>query len=882
MKPNPGSGLALTHFCPAAPRQEPNLLAMSTKKSQDKSADSAARRARAAERLRRQGSKGAGQRTDADAARLLHELEVHQIELEMQNEELRAARASVEALAAEFTELYDFAPVGYFSLDREGTIRRVNLAGATLLGAERSALIERRFASFVALGDRTAFGAFLQRVFAGHAKESCEVALERQGHPPRHLSVEGILTEDGRECRAAALDITVHRQAEEQVRLANAEAQGQLDLSEQPRRALLSLAEDQAAAMESLRRAEERIRTLAAMSSDFFWETDAEHRMSRRLDGGKKSRVTAFLDGSHLGQRRWELPHVSPDEAGWQAHRAVLDAHLPFRDFALSRLGADGTERHMLISGDPVFDASGAFKGYIGTGTDITERKRQELHIQRLNRVLAVLSEINSAIVRIRDRGELFREVCRIAVERGGYVVAWVGLLDPDTLEVVTTACAGIDPDSLIAKANNSARADSPLGQGLVGRAIREKRAVYSNNLETELGAGSERRKEALRLGYRSLVVLPLRVEGRVVATLSLFAREAGFFTEEELRLLNELAEDVSFALYHIGQEAALRAGEEQFRGLVEQSIAGIYIIQDGKFRYVNPRFAEIFGYASAEDLIGRDGLDVVAEQDRARILEIRRSNLAGELQSSAYPFTGVKKDGSSVEIGTHASRATYRGRPAVIGLMQDISEKKRAEDQIRVYVGQLRGAFLSTVQVATSLSEMRDPYTAGHARRVGEIAVAIGAELGLDANAQEGLRVAGYLHDIGKISIPTEILSRPGGLGALEFSLIKEHAQASYDILKNVEFSWPVAEVAHQHHERMDGSGCPQGLKGEAILLESRIMAVADVVEAMASDRPYRPGLGIVKALAEIERGSGSVYDAAVAAACLKLFREKSYVIPA
>ncbi len=212
---------------------------------------------------------------------------------------------------------------------------------------------------------------------------------------------------------------------------------------------------------------------------------------------------------------------------------------------------------------------------------------------------------------------------------------------------------------------------------------------------------------------------------------------------------------------------------------------------------------------------------------------------------------------------------------------MQDISEKKRAEEQINHYIVQLENTFMRTVEIVTTLSEMRDPYTAGHERRVGEIAVAIGAELGFDARRQEGLRVAGYLHDIGKITIPSEILVKPGKLSPIEFLLLQGHAQASYDILKDVEFPWPVAQVALQHHERLDGSGYPQGLKGEAILLEARIMAVADVVEAMSSHRPYRPEIGIDKALAEIKRGRGSVYDLVVADACLKLFCEKGYIIP-
>jgi PAS domain S-box-containing protein len=328
--------------------------------------------------------------------------------------------------------------------------------------------------------------------------------------------------------------------------------------------------------------------------------------------------------------------------------------------------------------------------------------------------------------------------------------------------------------------------------------------------------------------------------------------------------------------------EDSLRAAEEQFRGLVEQSIAGIYIIQDEKFAYVNRRFAEILGYDSASELVGRDPLSLVVESDRATVLENMRKRLDGEVRSVSYSYTAMRKDSTLIDVGVHGSRATHAGNPAVIGLMQDISEKKRAEKEIQRYVAQLEKAFMSTVRVATTLSEMRDPYTAGHERRVAEIAVAIGREFGFDDRRLEGLRVAGYLHDVGKMTIPSEILSKPGRLSAIEFQLIQGHAKASYDVLKDVEFPWPVAQVVLQHHERMDGSGYPQGLKGEAIMLEARIMAVSDVVEAMSSHRPYRPGLGIEKALAEIERGRGTAYDTEAADACLRLFRDKGYVVPA
>jgi HD-GYP domain-containing protein (c-di-GMP phosphodiesterase class II) len=174
----------------------------------------------------------------------------------------------------------------------------------------------------------------------------------------------------------------------------------------------------------------------------------------------------------------------------------------------------------------------------------------------------------------------------------------------------------------------------------------------------------------------------------------------------------------------------------------------------------------------------------------------------------------------------------------------------------------------------------MRDPYTAGHHRRSADLARAIGREMGLPEDQVEGLRLAGTIHDVGKIGIPADILSKPTRLSEIEFSLIQSHSQIGYDILAGIEFAWPIAKIVNQHHERMDGSGYPQGLKNGDILLESRILAVADVIEAMASHRPYRPSLGIEAALKEIEDKKGVLYDPAVVTACLALFRENRYVL--
>jgi HD-GYP domain-containing protein (c-di-GMP phosphodiesterase class II) len=173
---------------------------------------------------------------------------------------------------------------------------------------------------------------------------------------------------------------------------------------------------------------------------------------------------------------------------------------------------------------------------------------------------------------------------------------------------------------------------------------------------------------------------------------------------------------------------------------------------------------------------------------------------------------------------------------------------------------------------------EMKDPYTAGHERRMTNLARTVATEMGLPPEKIEGLRMAGVIHDIGKITLPTELLSKPTKLSTIEFSLIKEHVRLGYDILKDVESPWPLAEMILQHHERMDGSGYPRGLKGEEILIEARILAVTDVVEAMASHRPYRPALGLDAALEEIEKNRGILYDKAVVDVCMRVFRDKGY----
>jgi PAS domain S-box-containing protein len=214
----------------------------------------------------------------------------------------------------------------------------------------------------------------------------------------------------------------------------------------------------------------------------------------------------------------------------------------------------------------------------------------------------------------------------------------------------------------------------------------------------------------------------------------------------------------------------------------------------------------------------------------------------------------------------------------AVADMLAGIIKRKQTEDEIQQNLHNLRKAIEGSIKLTALMVEAKDPYTAGHQRRVSILSCAIAKEMNLSEEQIEGTKIAGLIHDLGKISIPSEILSKPGRITDIEFSLIKNHPQIGYNILKATEFPWPIAQIVLQHHERMDGSGYPSGLSGEKILIEARILGLADVVEAISSHRPYRPALGIDKALEEISKKRGILYDPKVVDACLTLFTKKGF----
>jgi PAS domain S-box-containing protein/putative nucleotidyltransferase with HDIG domain len=514
---------------------------------------------------------------------------------------------------------------------------------------------------------------------------------------------------------------------------------------------------------------------------------------------------------------------------------------------------------------------------------DITERKRAEdLRHAEEDRYLrqrnALISLSASKSLETDDLATAFRRITEVDAKTLGVARVSIWRYNRER-----TAIQCVDLYELEADRHSAGVELSATDYPAYFRALLEKDVIAADDAHRDPRTGEFSQNYLGPLGITSMLDTHIQLGGVVDGVLC--HEHVGplrQWTADEKTFAVAVANLVSLALEgweRKRDQEKLVAAAEQFQGLVEQSIAGIFIIVDGRYVYVNPRLSEILGYPPA-DLIGHDAVETIIEGDRP----IFRANLAlclsGATESQQISYLCRRPDGSTVDVGSHMNRATHAGKPAVIGVVQDISDKKRTETKIQDYIRQLERGMLSTIKAVSVMSELRDPYTYGHEQRVGDLSGAIAAEMGLDVQVVKGLQIAGYVHDIGKIVVPAEILAKPSKLTKAEFELIKSHPEQGYEVLKNIDFPWPIAQVALQHHERLDGAGYPQGLKGDQIILEARILAVADVVEAMAAHRPYRPSRGIDAALEEVVNYRGVKYDPAAVDACVRLFRERGYVL--
>jgi PAS domain S-box-containing protein len=328
--------------------------------------------------------------------------------------------------------------------------------------------------------------------------------------------------------------------------------------------------------------------------------------------------------------------------------------------------------------------------------------------------------------------------------------------------------------------------------------------------------------------------------------------------------------------------EKSLRESEAKFRALVESTSDWIWEVDEhGVYTYSSPQVHDLLGY-TAEEVIGKTPFELMPPDEVGRLKAEFQSCVDGKKSLLLVENVNLHKNGKLVYLETSGvpildTQGVYKGYR---GVDRDITERKEAERERHASAQKQQQILLQTIEAIASTVEARDPYTAGHQKRVARLASAIAGEMGLPADTTQAIYLASTVHDLGKIRIPAEILSKPGRLNDIEFELVKTHPQTGYDIIKDIQFPWPIAQMVLQHHERQDGSGYPNGMKSNEILLEAKIIAVADVVEAMSSHRPYRPGLGLDAALDEILKHRGRLYDAAVVDCCLALFRDKKFVL--
>lgn len=377
---------------------------------------------------------------------------------------------------------------------------------------------------------------------------------------------------------------------------------------------------------------------------------------------------------------------------------------------------------------------------------------------------------------------------------------------------------------------------------------LREQRtdpdSAYNRSLERWLGPGA---------------AATWRVPGYLVAILASVAGIAALLVGMSVLLRRQVRR----------RTAALSESQERYRTLVENAPVAIFVNRDDRVVLVNDACLRLFGAARPEQLLGKSPYELFHpdhhESIRSRIRELREEGRPVPLVEEKI----VRLDGAVVDVEIETAPFRFEGADAIHVVLLDITERKRSAAALEASAEQLRTALHDTVKALGAIVGLRDPYTADHEQRVTRLAEAIAIELGLDEDTREGLMLAGEVHDVGKIAIPAEILSKPGALADTEYLLVKQHVAQGEKILSTIGFARPVAAIVGQHHERLDGSGYPRGLAGDQILLEARVLAVADVVEAMASHRPYRAALGVDAALDEIRQGAGTLYDGEVVSAC-------------
>lgn len=737
--------------------------------------------------------------------KLVHELQVHQVELEMQNKELRRTQAELQLSKERYFDLYDIAPVGYFRLSEKGTILEANLTGSNMLGMVPADVRARRFAAFICNEDQDTFYRHRSLLFETRSPQSLELRMARRDGSLMWALVEATLAQDAVSgkpvCLVTMSDITALKRAEHK-----------------------------------LSQNEEKYHIVADFTYD--WEYWVSPRGRYIYVSPSCKDHTGFDVADFMKDPGLMLKIVHPDDAqAFLLHRkeahSAGGANDPL-DFRIVTRG--GEERWIAHRCRKVFGAGGNFLGVRGSNRDITKSKDYEKALAESNQKFRNVFD-NSAIGKSITSLDGIVNVNRAMADLLGYTLEemaglrWQDVTNPDDLA-------------------EHKRLLEPVRSGKEASARFVKRYLHKDGsvIWADASVVLQRDDQGVPLYY-------------ITSVMDITERKR---TEEAMQRSRLLLRDV-----------------------VDSTPDWIYV-KDAQHRYllVNRSFAAAQNLTPGE-MVDRPDTDFFPGE---LCLGDPQKGITGFHQDDDMALQGNTMHNPRYTVpwadGTMHIYDTYKipladqaGKIyAVLVYARDMTSQRRAEDERQVSFVKLQKVLHDAIRTMAKIVEMRDPYTAGHQDRVAQLAAAIARKLELDDDRVDHLLMAASIHDVGKMYVPSDILNKPGRLSQIEFSLIKTHVQGGYDILRGLEFSQPVALMVLQHHERLDGSGYPNGLKGGDILLEGRILAVADVVEAMSSHRPYRPTLGLETALEEISRCRGTLFDPDVVDACRDILLSGSF----
>jgi PAS domain S-box-containing protein/putative nucleotidyltransferase with HDIG domain len=423
---------------------------------------------------------------------------------------------------------------------------------------------------------------------------------------------------------------------------------------------------------------------------------------------------------------------------------------------------------------------------------------------------------------------------------------------------------------------------ENPHSRGAFVVSFRKQIPFLINDIhEIESDLSPKSLEFARKVGSRSFICVPITYEGRSEGVLAVDnLRSSRALNETDISLLMGIAPQIGISINNARTYEKLQAREKRFRILAESAPDIIFTLDtEGMLTYVNPMWEKILNHKQ-EEVVGKYLTEFVQEQDSHSLIQIFRELRDHKETLMDILLTFMSRSGAEHNFSFNCAPSIAEDGhvDSLVGILKDVTDLRRSEIELKKSFDKLQLALSSTISVISLISESRDPYTAGHQRKVAELALSIAREMGLSEDRAKMIHMAGLIHDIGKINVPAEILSRPGKLTAGEFALIKYHPETGYNILNKVDFPGQIAQIVYQHHEKMDGSGYPLMISGDQIILEARIITVADVVEAMAGHRPYRPALGIEAALNEIRAKRGITYDADVVDACIGLIETNRF----